>query len=78
MLKIDSEGAEFCLPCADNLEIEGVIVGREGDCLACKSTIEAEIMQCKNCGYEIDRASNQGFCNNCARAYYLGLEAERE
>ncbi len=36
MIKIDSEGAEFCLPCADTLEIEGVIVEREGVCLECE------------------------------------------
>lgn len=31
-------------------------------------------MNCKNCGYEIDEASEQGFCDNCERAYQLGKE----
>lgn len=35
MIKVDSTGREFCLPCADSLEIEGVIVEREGDCIEC-------------------------------------------
>ena len=42
MFKVDSIDQEFCLPCADTLKVEGVIVGREGECLACKSTIEGE------------------------------------
>jgi hypothetical protein len=36
MLKVDSIGQEFCLPCADSLEVEGVIVEREGACLECE------------------------------------------
>ena len=36
MIKVDSIEREFCLPCADKLEIEGVIVEREGECLECK------------------------------------------
>ena len=36
MLKVDSIGQEFCLPCADSLEVEGVIVEREGDCVECE------------------------------------------
>jgi hypothetical protein len=36
MIKVDSEGREFCLPCADKLEIEGVIVERGGVCLECE------------------------------------------
>jgi hypothetical protein len=35
MLKIDTIGQEYCLPCADSLEIEGVIVERAGDCIEC-------------------------------------------
>ncbi len=42
MIKIDSEGAEFCLPCADTLEIEGVIVEREGVCLECERELQGE------------------------------------
>lgn len=33
-------------------------------------------MRCKNCGYEIDEVSKQGFCWNCERAYQLGKEGE--
>jgi hypothetical protein len=36
MLKVDSIGQEFCLPCADSLEVEGVIVEREGNCVECE------------------------------------------
>jgi hypothetical protein len=36
MLKVDSIGQEFCLPCADSLEVEGVIVEREGACVECE------------------------------------------
>lgn len=36
MLKVDSIGQEFCLPCADRLEVEGVIVEREGVCNECE------------------------------------------
>lgn len=36
MIKIDTIGREWCLPCADGLEIEGVIVEREGECLGCE------------------------------------------
>jgi hypothetical protein len=36
MLKVDSIGQEFCLPCADSLDIEGVIVEREGACVECE------------------------------------------
>lgn len=35
MIKVDSLGREFCLPCADTLEVEGVIVEREGECVEC-------------------------------------------
>jgi hypothetical protein len=35
MLKIDTIGREFCLPCADILDIEGVIVKRKGKCEEC-------------------------------------------
>jgi len=35
VLKIDTIGQEYCLPCADSLEIEGVIVEREGNCIEC-------------------------------------------
>ena len=36
MIKIDTIGQEWCLPCADSLEVEGAIVEREGECLECK------------------------------------------
>ena len=36
MIKIDTIGREWCLPCADRLEVEGVIVEREGECLGCE------------------------------------------
>ena len=36
MIKIDTIGREWCLPCADSLEVEGVIVEREGECLECE------------------------------------------
>jgi hypothetical protein len=36
MLKVDSIGREFCLPCSDSLDVEGVIVEREGYCDECK------------------------------------------
>lgn len=35
-------------------------------------------MNCKNCGYEIDEASERGFCDNCERAYQLGKERGEE
>lgn len=35
MIKVDSIGQEYCLPCGDRLEVEGVIVEREGDCIEC-------------------------------------------
>jgi len=35
MIKVNSIGEEYCLPCADILQIEGVIVEREGECLFC-------------------------------------------
>ena len=56
MLKIDTEGNEFCLPCADTLEVEGVIVEREGTCKEC----ESELVQCEFCGdyYEHEGESN--------------------
>jgi len=36
MLKVDSIGREYCLSCADSLEVEGVIVEREGNCVVCE------------------------------------------
>jgi hypothetical protein len=36
MIKVDSLGQEFCLPCADSLEVEGVIVERESACIECE------------------------------------------
>lgn len=33
MIKVDSIGQEFCLPCGDT--VEGVIVEREGECMEC-------------------------------------------
>lgn len=38
MIKVDTTGQEFCLPCADILDVEGVIVEREGNCLECSNT----------------------------------------
>jgi hypothetical protein len=40
MLKVDSIGEEFCLPCSDSLEVEGVIVEREGFCVKCESEVK--------------------------------------
>ena len=37
MIKVDSIGAEYCLPCADELDIEGVIVDRESECVNCET-----------------------------------------
>ena len=37
MIKVDTEGQEYCLPCADAKEVEGVIVEREGECVNCKN-----------------------------------------
>jgi hypothetical protein len=37
MIKVDSIGQEYCLPCADSLEVEGVIVERESACVNCES-----------------------------------------
>jgi hypothetical protein len=42
MIKVDTIGQEFCLPCSDTLEVEGVIAGREGVCLECERVIEGE------------------------------------
>jgi|LakMenEpi03Aug12_release.lakeMendotaPanAssembly.Ray.scaffolds.fasta_scaffold3479368_1 hypothetical protein len=42
MLKVDEIEQEYCLPCADSNEIEGVIVDRAGVCVACKSEREQE------------------------------------
>jgi hypothetical protein len=36
VIKIDTIGQEYCLPCADTLEVEGVIVERDGECLGCE------------------------------------------
>ena len=38
MLKIDTIGREWCLPCADTNEVEGVIVDRAGDCVNCSES----------------------------------------
>ena len=37
MIKVDSIGAEYCLPCEDSAEVEGVIVDREGECVNCET-----------------------------------------
>jgi hypothetical protein len=37
MIKVDEIGQEYCLPCADTDEVEGVIVDRAGVCVACKN-----------------------------------------
>lgn len=42
MIKVDSIGQEFCLPCADALEVDGVIVEREGSCLECAGEGESD------------------------------------
>jgi NMD protein affecting ribosome stability and mRNA decay len=31
-----------------------------------------DTLLCANCGYEIENASEQGFCSTCERAYQLG------
>jgi hypothetical protein len=36
MIIVDSIGQEYCLPCADSLEVEGVIVERESACVKCE------------------------------------------
>jgi hypothetical protein len=36
MIKVDSIGQEYCLPCADSLEVEGIIVERESACVKCE------------------------------------------
>ena len=41
MIKIDGEGREYCLPCAD--DIEGIIVERGGVCVICKAEREGEL-----------------------------------
>lgn len=36
-----------------------------------------DLMQsCKNCGYTVFETSEQGYCDNCERAYQLGKESE--
>ena len=47
MIKIDTEGQEYCLPCAD--DIEGVIVERGGVCVICKAERESELVLCGDC-----------------------------
>lgn len=42
MLKVDEIGQEYCLPCADIGEVEGVIVDRAGVCVACNNEREGE------------------------------------
>ena len=36
MIKVDSIGQEFCLPCADSLDVEGVNEERTGKWLECE------------------------------------------
>lgn len=40
MIKIDSQGAELCLPCGQ--EIDGVLVERGGECATCGREVEGE------------------------------------
>jgi hypothetical protein len=47
MLKVDSIGQEYCLPCADSLEVEGVIVERDSSCDKCTLEREREIAGAK-------------------------------
>jgi len=42
MLKVDSNEREYCLPCADTGEIEGVLVERAGICVICLQERESE------------------------------------
>jgi len=35
MIKVNTIGLEYCLPCADTLDIDGVIVERESICENC-------------------------------------------
>jgi hypothetical protein len=51
MLKIDSNEREYCLPCADTNEIEGVIVDRAGACVICSPEREGK---CAVCGSNTD------------------------
>jgi hypothetical protein len=37
MIKVDGIGQEYCLPCADTGEVDGVIVDRAGVCVECES-----------------------------------------
>ena len=48
MIKVDSIGQEYCLPCADSLEVEGVIVERESACVKC---------ECEGEGDDVDTVS---------------------
>jgi hypothetical protein len=32
----------------------------------------SNLLTCANCAYEIDEASEQGYCQNCQRAYEIG------
>ena len=50
MIKVDSIGREFCLTCADKLEVEGVIVEREGEGLECKPLCGDHIQPIRECG----------------------------
>lgn len=40
MIKVDSQGAELCLSCGQ--EIDGVIVERAGKCASCGREVEGE------------------------------------
>ena len=40
MIKVDSQGAELCLPCGE-LD-DGVLVEREGECSLCGREVEGE------------------------------------
>jgi hypothetical protein len=38
----------------------------------------SDYLTCSNCTYEVDEASELGYCQNCQRAYDLGKESGRE
>lgn len=66
MLKIDSNEREYCLPCADTNEVEGVIVDRAGTCVICLCEREGECDKCAS-SYELSDKDNRcGDCGNCS------------
>lgn len=62
-----------CAECEDYFDDQE---GEGNICPPCIKKGYGEVIKCKNCGYEIDEASKQGFCDNCERAYQLGRGSE--